>query len=145
MTFGPYNVDYEQRTYNPERMRSERLERAHMALHKHGLGAVILYDYDNFRYLGYYSRHNYGRRRPGTLMLLIRDNGYPYAEADASAPTGEEELMPWYKDRMVLKTSKHSLGNRGLNKAFMDDYWEKVAKEIKGLLDDHGVGNERGD
>ena len=46
MTYGNFNVDYEQRAYNPERMRKERLERAHAALNKYGLGAMIVYNYD---------------------------------------------------------------------------------------------------
>jgi hypothetical protein len=53
MQYGPYAVDYEYRPYNPERMRNERVARAQAALKKHGLGAMILYDYDYHRYVGY--------------------------------------------------------------------------------------------
>ncbi|MBI2907765.1 MAG: aminopeptidase P family protein [Chloroflexi bacterium] len=142
MTFGPFNVDYEQRAYNPERMRKERLTRAHAALNKHGLSAVILFDYDNFRYLGFYSRHNYERRRPGRYFLLIKDDGYPYGPVDEQTPTGEEELMPWYKGRLVFKNSKPMTTFRGLNVPYMTDHWDKAAREIKSLLDDHGIGNQ---
>ncbi len=55
MSFGPYAVDYEQRIYNPERMSRERLERAHASLHKFGFGAMITYNYDSQRYLGFYT------------------------------------------------------------------------------------------
>ena len=57
MQHGPYPVDYEDRPYNPDRMRRERVERAQASLRKHGLGAVVLFDYDYHRYLGYYSFH----------------------------------------------------------------------------------------
>jgi len=55
MAYGNYAVDYKQRAYNPERMRKERLERAHNSLKKFGFGAMIVYSYDSHRYLGYYN------------------------------------------------------------------------------------------
>jgi len=143
MTFGPYNVDYEQRAYNPERMRKYRLDRAHAMLNKYGFGALVVFNYDTWRYLGYYSRHNYARRRPGQFLLLIKDAGYPYAPVDPTAPTGEEELMPWYKDRMTLKTSRSNTIQQGYPVApdYMVGEWDKVAAEIKGLLEEHGIAN----
>ena len=47
MTQGNFAVDYEHRSYNPERMRKERLERAQAALKQYGLGAMIVYNYDS--------------------------------------------------------------------------------------------------
>jgi len=143
MTFGPYNVDYEQRAYNPERMRKERLERAHATLNKYGFGSLVIYNYDTFRYLGYYSLHNYARRRPGTFLLLIKDAGYPYAPADQASPTWEEELMPWFKDRMVLTTSRQSKIYLGYpeNPEYIVGDWDGTAAEIKGLLEKHGVAD----
>ena len=93
MTFGKFNVDYEQRIYNPVRMREYRLNRAHASLKKFGLGAMICFDFDDFRYLGYYTWHNYMRRRPARFCLLIRDQGYPYAPFHTQ-DTGEYQLMP---------------------------------------------------
>ena len=78
MQYGPYAVDYEYRPYNPERMRNERVARAQASLKKYGLGAMIVYDYDYHRYLGYYSFHQYARRRLGTFVLLIQGQGLPY-------------------------------------------------------------------
>ena len=102
MTFGKFNVDYEQRIYNPERMRKYRLDRAHASLKKYGFGAMMLFDFDNFRYLGYCHRHNYKRRRPQDYLLLIRDNGYPYCPADRCPPTCETEWMPWLEGKLIL-------------------------------------------
>lgn len=143
MTHGNYAVDYEQRKYNPERMRKERLERAHAALKKFGLGSMIVYNYDSHRYLGYYSTHQYARRRPGTFLLLIKDAGFPYAPEDPHPPTWEEEKMPWYKGKMKLKTSKQFNMIQGYpdKPEYMVGEWEKTAKEIKGLLEEHGVAN----
>jgi len=124
-------------------MRKARLERAHAALNKFGFGAMILYNYDNHRYLGYYSTHQYARRRPGTYLLLIKDAGYPYAPADPHPPTWEEELMPWYKERMVLKTSRQFTILQGFPQEpeYMVGEWDETAAEIKGLLQKHGVAD----
>jgi len=143
MSFGNYAVDYEQRAYNPERMRKERLARAHAMMNKYGLGAMVVYNYDTFRYLGYYTLHNYARRRPGTYLLLIKDAGYPYAPADPHPPTWEEELMPWFEGKMKLKTSRSFMIYQGYpdHPDAMVPEWDDVAKEIKGLLEEHGVAN----
>jgi Xaa-Pro aminopeptidase len=143
MTFGNFAVDYEHRPYNPERMRKERLARAHAALHQFGFGSMIVYNYDTHRYLGYYSTHQYARRRPGTFLLLIKDAGYPYAPVDAFAPTWAEELMPWYEGRMKLKTSLQTTVYQGYPQKpeGIVEEWEKMAAEVKGLLEEHGVGH----
>jgi len=141
MTFGNFAVEYEQRAYNPERMRRERLERAHAALKKYGLGAIITYNYDNHRYLGYYSSHQYGRRRPGDYALLIRDAGFPYVGADPLPPAWEEVKTPWLKDRMVLKTSRQFMLLQAYPQKpeYMVGEWDDMAAEVKGLLKKHGV------
>jgi Xaa-Pro aminopeptidase len=143
MTFGKFAVDYEQRKYNPERMRKERLERAQAALKQFGLGAMITYNYDNHRYLGYYSTHQYARRRPGAYALLIRDAGYPYVSADPFPPAWEGVKMPWFKDRMILKTSRQFLLIQGYPQQpeYMVSEWNEMAEEVKGLLKKHGVAD----
>jgi len=143
MTFGNYAVDYQARNYNPERMRTERLARAHAAMNKYGLGSMIVYSYDSHRYLGYYSTHQYARRRPGTFLLLIRDAGYPYAPIDRYAPTGAEELMPWFKGKMKLMTSFQGKTFQGFPQqpGFILGEWDKLAKEVIGLLREHGVAD----
>lgn len=143
MPHGAMAVDFQQRTYNPERMRKERLERAHAAMEKYGFGAMILYDFDNHRYLGYYSIHQYARRRLGAYVLLIRGAGYPYVPVDEYSPTRETVLMPWLKDRMKLKTSRPYMTQMAFPQ--QPDYWvvewDKTAAEIKSFLVDHGVAD----
>ena len=140
MTFGNYAVDYEQRAYNPERMRKERLERAHAALKKFGFGAMIVYDFDSFRYLGYHTWHNYQRRRPSTYLLLIKDTGYPYCPA-SSPDSGEYQLMPWLRDKMKLKYTTSCQWALSFDKKWLAGQWAEQAKEIKSLLEEHGVAN----
>lgn len=142
MTYGNYVVDYEQRAYNPERMRKYRLERAHAALKKHGFGAMLFFDFDNFRYLGYCHRHNYKRRRPHDYLLLIRDNGYPYCPADRCPPTLETEWMPWLEGRLILNKQTPVESGLSLDDEYTAGRWVKQAEEVKSLLNEHGVADE---
>jgi hypothetical protein len=141
MQYGPYAVDYEYRPYNPERMRNERVARAQAALKKHGLGAMILYDYDYHRYVGYYSFHQYARRRLGTFVLLIQGEGLPYVPVDHLHGQWEAPRMPWFEGKMVLETSKAYQLCQGLpdHPEFMPGYFDKTAQEIKALLKKHDV------
>lgn len=143
MSYANFAVDYEQRNYNPERMRNERIERAQAALKKHGFGAMLVFNYENHRYLGYYSTHQYARRRPGTYLLLIQGAGFPYVPEDPHPPEWEERLMPWFKDKMILKTSAQywTLLGHPDKPDYLDSHWENTAKEIKLILEEHGVAN----
>jgi Xaa-Pro aminopeptidase len=142
MQYGRFAVDYEYRPYNPERMRNERVARAQAALKKWGLGAMILYDYDYHRYLGYYSFHQYARRRLGAYVLLIQGQGFPYVAIDHVNGAWETPRLAWFEGKMVLKTSRvyHQL-EQGLPDApdFMPRCFDETAAEIKSLLKKHDV------
>ena len=47
---GSMNVDFEDR-WNVDRLRAYRLERAKAALDASGLGALLVFDHNNIRYL----------------------------------------------------------------------------------------------
>ena len=140
MQYGPYAVDYEHRPYNPDRMRKERVERAQASLKKHGLGAVVLFDYDYHRYLGYYSFHQYSRRRLGHFVVLIEGEGFPYVSKDHFEGNWEQPRMPWFEGKMVLATSKAFQIQQGLpqHPDYMAGENEKMVSEIKALLEKHG-------
>jgi Xaa-Pro aminopeptidase len=141
MQYGLYSVDYEHRPYNPERMRNERVAKAQAGLKKHGLGAMILYDYDYHRYLGYYTFHQYARRRLGTYVLLVQGAGYPYVNTDKYPEQWEELRMPWFKDKYVLKSARPYQLCNGLpdHPDYMAQSFQRNADEIKALLKKHGV------
>ncbi len=140
MTFGTFNVDYEQRIYNPERMRQYRIDRAHAMMEKHGLGSMVLYDFDNFRYLSYYTWHNYMRRRPGRFLLLIRGAGYPFCP-QLPPESGESQLEPWLKDRMILSAVPVQCA-MSLDPRFTDEVWKRQSAQVRDLLSQYGVANE---
>jgi len=110
-------------------------------LNKYGLGAMAVYDYDSFRYLGFFSRHNYARRRPGTYVLLMggKDTGFPYAQNDSQG-TGEKELNPWMADRFTLKNQVR-LQSCSLHEDYNTALWAKQAQEVKSLMKQHGVAD----
>ncbi|MFH0897162.1 MAG: hypothetical protein V1850_03825, partial [Candidatus Bathyarchaeota archaeon] len=140
MTFGKFNVDYEQRIYNPERMRKYRIDRAQVMLKKYGLGAMIVYDFDNFRYLGYHTWHNYNRRRPGLFyLILIKGDGYPYCTTRTIqfGPSGEAQLEPWLEGKMVLPRGTGVQSGVSLTDKWNAEQWRKQAEETKKFLKDH--------
>ncbi len=140
MQYGNFAVDYEQRPYNPDRMRKERVARAQASLKKHGLGAVILFDFDYHRYLGYFSFHQYCRRRLGHFVLLVEGQGFPYVPSDHYHGTWDQARMPWFEGKMVLETSKAFAIQQGLpdHPDYVPSEMDKIVAEVKGLLQKHG-------
>jgi Xaa-Pro dipeptidase len=140
MQYGPYAVDYENRPYNPERMRNERIAKAQASLKKHGLGAMMVFDYDYQRYLGYYSSHQYNRRRLGHFALLIEGDGFPYCPKDYFGGTWDQSRMPWFNDKMILETSKTFAIQQALpeHPNYVPQQMDKMVAEVKALLVKHG-------
>jgi len=140
MQYGNFAVDYEYRPYNPERMRKERVARAQASLKKHGLGAVILFDFDYHRYLGYFSFHQYCRRRLGHFVLLIEGEGFPYVPHDHYHGTWDQARMPWFEGKMVIEASKAFSLQQGLpdHPNYVPGEMDKIVAEVKGLLKKHG-------
>jgi len=140
MQYGNYAVDYEYRPYNPERMRNERVARAQASLKKHGLGALILFDFDYQRYLGYYSFHQYERRRLGRFVLLVEGEGFPYVAEGHYGDTWDEARLPWFKGKMILKTPKAFILQLGVpsHPDYIPEEMDAIVAEVKGLLQDHG-------
>ena len=140
MTFGKFTVDYEQRIYNPERMRNYRLDRAQAMLKKHGLGSMLIMEFDNQKYFGYNTRRGWMRHRTGNeFLLLIRDAGFPYCPAFGR--TTYETLMPWYKGKGVLRGFPFQAG-ASLDKKFNAGQWDTVVKQVRDLLEKHKVAGE---
>jgi Xaa-Pro dipeptidase len=140
MTFGKFTVDYEQRIYNPERMRNYRLGRAQAMLKKHGLGSMLIMEFDNQKYFGYNTRRGWVRHRTGNeFLLLIRDAGFPYCPAFGR--TTYETLMPWYKGKGVLRGFPFQAG-ASLDKKFNAGQWDIQVEQVKDLLKKHGVADD---
>ena len=139
--YGLYAVDYEQRPYDPDRMRKDRWAKMQEGLKKWGLGAMICYDYDFHRYLGYFTFHQYARRRLGTYVLVVQGDPVPYVNTDKYPNSWEELRMPWFKDHYLLKTARPYQLCNGLyeHPEYMRESFKANLDDIKPILKKYGV------
>jgi len=140
--YGKNNVDWQQRI-DFQRLREERLDRSHKMLHKHGIGAAIVFNWDSGRYLSNPWSHPYTRHIPWRFILLVRDAGYPYVSAIKNFD--DQQIIddcPWLKDRIV--TDDVLLQPEVIKFRASDDAaqrWARAAQQIKSLMKEHGVGD----
>ena len=130
-------VDWEQRV-NFDRLRSYKAERIRQTLDDHDLGALLLFETSNIRYvtsthIGYWAFNKLER------WALITRNGTPYIWDFGSAAKAHRLQCPWIEE-------DHSIGgNTGLQGAIGGGSGlpERAAREIKEVLDREGVGDMR--
>ena len=142
LLLGKMNVDWQQRV-DFNRLRKDRVERAHKMLNKHGIGAAIVYNWDSQRYLSSAYKHVYHRHIPIHYSLLIRDKGFPYVWAWPGLDEERlEEDCPWLEGRIA--------GNdiipqpwiiRMLDTAKAEKEWKQAAQHIKSIMKEHGVAD----
>jgi Xaa-Pro aminopeptidase len=84
-----------------EKLRNDRLERAKAQLNKDGLGAILLFDSDNIRYVTSFNVLHYTRRDPRYYALLPR-NGDPYLWCIGGSSEVYREELPWLKGNVRL-------------------------------------------
>ena len=139
--YGQYNVDYEYRPYNPERMRKDRWKKTQEGMKKWGLGALILYDYDYHRYMGYFTFHQYARRRLGTYVLVVAGEETPYVNTDKYPNSWEELRLPWFKDHFCLKSARPYQLCNGTpeHPDYMKESFQRNVDDILPILKKHGV------
>lgn len=139
---GRANVDWQQRL-DFGRLRQDRLDRANKALHKYGIGAAIIYNWDSQRYLGGPWNHPYGRHIPNHFVLLVRDAGFPYVHVTKGLDEVRvKEDCPWLEGRIVTDEDLlQPLVLRMMPVAEAEKRWAKTAQQVKGLLKKHGVAS----
>ena len=132
---GRMAVDFEERV-NFQRLHAYRLARTRQALEASRLGAVLLFDINNIRYLtgtmiGEWARDKFSR------YALLPGTAEPYVWDFGSAAKHHRMFCPW------LQHDHCRAGMVGLRGAVAPDagLFRRAAAEIKALLDDHGVGN----
>ena len=126
-------VDWEERV-NYERLRSYRLDRVRKALDASELGALLVFDTANIRYLtathiGYWAFNKMER------WGLITRNGDPWIWDFGSAARVHKLQAPWLNPEQSIG------GNTGLagSIAPTSGLVTRAAEEIKGVLEDEGV------
>lgn len=97
---GPMAVDWEDRL-DPNRLRDYRLGRAQAALDASDLGAVLLFDMNNIRYVTSTTIGEWARDKLMRWALLTR-NGGPYLWEFGSAAQKNRIYAPWLEDDHIF-------------------------------------------
>lgn len=132
MRYGQNGIDWEAGV-NYERLRKDRLARTKAKMKEFGLGALVCYDFDNIRYItgtyiGEWCRNKMNR------YTILPDGAEPIL-FDAAAPA-KRITCPWMEGRI-----NPAVGSmRGAIPPEVGMV-ERVAKEIKGYLQEYGVEN----
>jgi Xaa-Pro aminopeptidase len=132
---GSLNVDWEER-WNVERLRAYRFGRARDALAASDLGAVLLFDFNNIRYVTSTHIGEWARDKMTRYALQTR-GGAPHIWDFGSAAKHHRQNCPW------LRTENIHAGMIGLRGAVAPDagLFRSAAREIARILRDEGVAD----
>jgi Xaa-Pro aminopeptidase len=132
---GSMNVDWEER-WNVERLRSYRSQRSRAAVAASDLGAVLLFDFNNIRYVTSTHIGEWARDKMTRYALLTR-GGEPHIWDFGSAAKHHRLNCPWLRQENI-----HA-GMVGLRGAVAPDagLFRAAAREIRDLLKAEGVAD----
>ena len=132
---GPMTVDWEER-WNVERLRSYRLGRARAALGASDLGAVLLFDFNNIRYVTSTHIGEWARDKMTRYALLTR-GGDPHIWDFGSAAKHHRLYCPWLREENV-----HA-GMVGLRGAVAPDagLFRAAARQLREILKAEGTAD----
>jgi Xaa-Pro dipeptidase len=132
---GAQMVDWEERV-NPERLRAYRIQRARDALAASDVGAVLLFDFNNIRYVTSTHIGEWARDKMTRYALLSR-GGDPHIWDFGSAAKHHRLNCPW------LRTENIHAGMVGLRGAVAPDagLFRRAAREIRDILKAEGAAD----
>ena len=132
---GSMNVDWEER-WNVDRLRTYRTTRARDALAASDLGAVLLFDFNNIRYVTSTHIGEWARDKMTRYALLTR-GGDPHIWDFGSAAKHHRLNCPW------LRPENIHAGMVGLRGAVAPDagLFRSAAREIAAILRAEGVAD----
>src|SRR6476620_2462580 len=132
---GSMNVDWEER-WNVDRLRTYRLGRARAALGASEVGALLLFDFNNIRYVTSTHIGEWARDKMTRYALLTR-GGDPHIWDFGSAAKHHRLNCPWLRPENV-----HA-GMVGLRGAVAPDagLFRGAASEIRAILKAEGAGD----
>ncbi|MGW0994579.1 M24 family metallopeptidase [Streptomyces sp. NPDC002520] len=130
---GHMGVDFETRV-DFDRLRAYRLSRARAALDASELGAVLLFDVNNIRYVSGTMIGEWSRDKMTRYALLTRDHE-PMVWDFGSAARHHQMYAPW------LRPENCRAGMLGLRGAVAPEVglMRSAVAELKGILADHGL------
>ncbi|MFJ3304302.1 M24 family metallopeptidase [Streptomyces sp. NPDC086549] len=128
-------VDFETRV-DFDRLRAYRLSRARAALEASELGAVLLFDVNNIRYVTGTVIGEWSRDKMTRYALLTRDHE-PMVWDFGSAARHHQMYAPW------LQPENCRAGMLGLRGAVAPEVglMRRAVAELRGILADHGVAD----
>ncbi len=132
---GSMNVDWEER-WNVERLRAYRAQRSRDALAASDVGALLLFDFNNIRYVTSTHIGEWARDKMTRYALLTR-GGEPHVWDFGSAAKHHRLNCPWLRQENI-----HA-GMVGLRGAVAPDagLFRAAAREIRELLRAEGVAD----
>ncbi len=132
---GSMNVDFEER-WNVDRLRSYRIGRARHALAASDVGALLLFDFNNIRYVTSTHIGEWARDKMTRYALLTR-GGDPHIWDFGSAARHHRLNCPW------LRPENIHAGMVGLRGAVAPDagLFRSAAREIRDFLKTEGVAD----
>jgi Xaa-Pro aminopeptidase len=132
---GSMTVDWEERV-NTDRLRTYRLGRARAALAGSDLGAILLFDFNNIRYVTSTHIGEWARDKMTRYSLLTR-GGEPHLWDFGSAAKHHRLHCPWLPPENIRG------GMVGLRGAVAPDagLFARAAREVKEILQAEGVAD----
>jgi len=132
---GSMNVDWEER-WNVDRLRTYRLGRARAALEASDVGAVLLFDFNNIRYVTSTHIGEWARDKMTRYALLTR-GGDPHIWDFGSAAKHHRLNCPWLRQENI-----HA-GMVGLRGAVAPDagLFRAAARQIREILTAEGAAD----
>jgi Xaa-Pro dipeptidase len=132
---GAQMVDWEERV-NADRLREYRSHRARAALAASDVGAMLLFDFNNIRYVTSTHIGEWARDKMTRYALLSR-GGDPHIWDFGSAAKHHRLNCPW------LRTENIHAGMVGLRGAVAPDagLFRRAAREIRGILEAEGAAD----
>jgi Xaa-Pro aminopeptidase len=132
---GSMNVDFEERV-DFGRLRDYRLSRTRAALDASDLGALLLFDMNNIRYVTSTTIGEWARDKIARFSLLTR-SGQPHLWDFGSAARKNRIHAPWLEDDHIRG------GMTGLRGGVPPEVglFEGLAREVKAILVEEGVAD----
>ena len=134
---GVMAVDWEERV-DFERLRRYRVSRVRDALERSGLGALLLFDMNNIRYLTATHIGEWARDKLARYALITRTGAEPILWDFGSAAKNHRLHAPWFSD------DSWRSGMLGLRGSVPPDagLFSRAADEIGSILRERGMQNE---
>lgn len=132
MRSGFNGVDFEINV-NYYRLKEYRLKRAKEMMKKHGLGAIISYDFDNIRYITGTHIGEWNRNKMNRHCILCDGAEHPYLYDGAAA--SKRKRVDWIPPDHILPAIGSMKGNVPVEVGIV----KEEAEEIYNLLKEYGV------